>query len=299
MIYLDQSEPGIPDLPGEMDTNPWLLNVQNGVLDLRTGKLLAHDPERLITKLVPTKYDPKSACPTWLAVLHRSMAGNQNLISFLQRAFGYALTGIVSEQVFFIFWGAGTNGKGTLINCVLEMMGDYSLKATQELFMVTKGRTHPTELTKLFGGRFVASSETEENQRLAEALVKELTGGDPITARRMREDHWTFWPTHKIFLATNHQPVIRGTDHAIWRRPKLVPFKVTIPQHEWDTTLPDKLKAEWPGILAWAMQGCLDWQQNGLGIPEEVNQATQEYRADMDMLGQFLMGCHTAAGRKR
>jgi putative DNA primase/helicase len=185
-------------------------------------------------------------------------------------------------QVFFIFWGAGANGKGTLINCVLEMIGDYSLKATQELLMVTKGRTHPTELTKLFGARFVASSETEENQRLAEALVKELTGGDPITARRMKEDFWTFWPTHKIFLATNHKPVIRGTDHAIWRRPKLVPFKVTIPQHEWDTTLPDKLKAEWPGILAWAVQGCLEWQTSGLGIPKEVEQATEEYRADMD-----------------
>jgi P4 family phage/plasmid primase-like protien len=291
MIALARAEPGVPVLHEEMDTDPWLLNVENGVLDLRTGKLLPHDPRRLITKLVPTKYDPKAACPTWLSVLERSMAGNQNLMAFLQRAFGYALTGKVSEQVFFIFWGAGANGKGTIINTFLELLGDYALKATQELLMVTKGRSHPTELTKLFGARFVASSETEENQRLAEALVKELTGGDPITARRMKEDFWTFWPTHKIFLATNHQPVIRGTDHAIWRRPKLVPFNLVIPEHERDHDLPEKLKAEWPGILAWAVRGCLEWQKNGLGIPEEVEQATQEYRADMDMFGQFLLDC--------
>jgi putative DNA primase/helicase len=291
MIYLAQSEPGIPVVPEEMDTDPWLLNVGNGVLDLRNGKLLPHDPKRLITKLISTKYDPKATCPTWLSVLNRSMAGNQNLISFLQRAFGYALIGDVSEQVFFIFWGAGANGKGTIVNTFLEMLGGFSLKATQELLMVKSGESHPTERTKLFRARFVAAVETASGQRLNEAFVKELMGGDPITARRMREDFWTFWPTHKVFLATNHKPVVRGTDHAIWRRPKLVPFNVVIPRHEWDTRLQDKLRAEWPSILAWVVQGCLDWQKHGLGIPEEVEHATQEYRAEMDMLGQFLMDC--------
>jgi DNA polymerase-1 len=289
MISLGRSEPGIPVLPKDMDTDPWLLNVLNGVLDLRAGKLLSHNPKRLITKLAPVHYNPKAPCPIWESVLHRSMAGNANLIGFLQKGFGYGLTGDVSEQILFVFYGSGANGKGTITNCLLEMMGDYATKATPELLMARQGASHPTERTKLFGARFVLTAETEENQRLAEAFVKEATGGDPITARRMKEDFWTFFPTHKIFLATNHKPVIRGTDHAIWRRPKLVPFNVTIPRAEWDTKLPDRLKDEWPGILAWAVRGCLEWQKTGLGIPHEVETATQNYRNEMDIFGSFLM----------
>jgi P4 family phage/plasmid primase-like protien len=197
----------------------------------------------------------------------------------------------VSEQVFFIFWGLGANGKGTITNAFLDMLGDYGVKATPDLLMLNRNGSHPTERTKLCGARIVITSETEENYRLAEAFMKEATGGDPITARRMREDFWTFKPTHKIFLATNHKPVIRGTDHAIWRRPKLLPFTVTIPREDWDMQLPEKLKYEWPGILAWAARGCLDWHQNGLGIPDEVESATQEYRNDMDILGSFLEEC--------
>jgi putative DNA primase/helicase len=286
--YLAQSDPAVRVRFTELDSDPWLLNVENGVLNLRTGKLLPHNPKRLITKLAPVKYDPKATCPTWLSVLDRSMGGSQHLVAFLQRAFGYALTGDVSEQVFFVLWGAGANGKGTIVNCFLDLLGGYAMKATQELLMQKTGERHPTELANIFGARFVATVETDENRRLAESLVKELTGGDPITARHMREDLWTFKPTHKLFLATNHKPVIRGTDHAMWRRPKLVPFNVVIPREEWDTKLQDKLRAEWPGILAWAVRGYLDWQAHGFGIPEEVEQATRKWRADMDVWGNSL-----------
>jgi len=157
-----------------------------------------------------------------------------------------------------------------------------------DLFMTKPSETHPTGKTLLFGARFVAAIEAEEGKRLSEVFIKEATGGDPITARRMREDFWTFDPTHKIFLAVNRRPIIRGTDHAIWRRPNLIPFTVTIPREEQDKRLPEKLYLELPGILTWAVRGCLDWQRNGLGEPQEVADATSKYREDMDVLGNFI-----------
>ena len=216
------------------------------------------------------------------------MGGNQALVDFLQRAIGYGLTGDVSEQVFFIFWGVGANGKSTFIMIVRDMLGDYAMKATSELLMAKRGDAHPTERADLQAKRFVAAVETEEGRRLAEGFVKEATGGDPIRARRMREDFWEFVPTHKLFLATNHKPVVRGTDHAMWRRPKLVPFSVVIPDEEQDKRLAEKLRAELPGILAWSVRGCLDWRVNGLGVPDEVKNATDGYRQEMDVLRDFL-----------
>jgi putative DNA primase/helicase len=173
----------------------------------------------------------------------------------------------------------------------MSMLGIYAMKAPAELLMASKYDRHPTEKADLHGRRLIAALETEQGRKLNEVLVKELTGGDPIRARRMREDFWEFWPTHKVFLATNHKPVITGTDHAIWERIRLIPFAVTIPRDRQDTTLPDKLLAELPGILAWAVQGCLIWQQEGLGEPLEVQQATASYRAEMDILGQFITEC--------
>ena len=286
-----QSEPGIPVQPEAFDADPWLLNCANGTLDLRTGTLRPHDRADLLTKYLPIAYDTEAQCPTWNAFLDRIMNQNQNLIGFLQRAVGYALTGVIREHVLLILWGKGRNGKSTFLNTLRTLLGLYAIKAPSELLMVSNNDRRPTERADLFGKRFVAAIETEQGRRLAEVFVKEATGGDPIRARRMREDFWEFQPTHKVFLATNHKPVITGTDTAIWERIRLIPFTVTIPKDERDTTLPDKLQDELSGILAWAVRGCLTWQKDGLGEPDEVQQATTGYRAEMDVLGQFITEC--------
>ncbi len=204
MIALARSEPGIPILPAQLDTDPWLLNVSNGTLDLRTGELRPHRREDLITKLAPVEYHADAPCQLWLDFLARIMAGNVDLIRFLQRAIGYALTGDVSEQVLFFLHGTGANGKSTLLNVVIDLLGDYAAQLDSHVLMITQGEAHPTALTDLFGRRFVSLIEVEEGKRIAEVLVKQLTGGDRIRARRMREDFWEFRPTHKVFLAANH-----------------------------------------------------------------------------------------------
>lgn len=286
MISLAQSEPGIPVKIEELDRNPWLLNVENGTIDLRTGDLKPHDPGDLITKLAPVAYDPKAVAPKWAAFLQRVLPV-EGLRGFLQRLSGYALTGDVSEQKLPFLYGLGANGKSTYINTFMEALGDYAQQAPPELLTV-KGHSHPTELADLMGARLVASVEVEDGKRLAESLVKQLTGGEKIKARYMRQDFFQFDPTHKVFLVANHRLEVRGTDLAIWRRIKMIPFEVTIPEDERDPHLPEKLKAELPGILAWAVKGCLEWQQMGLGEPVEVSAATDEYREEQDVLALFI-----------
>ena len=288
MVTLARSAPGIPVIPAQLDTDPWLLNVLNGTVDLRTGLLLPHRRENLITKLAPVIFDPDAVSPIWLWFLTQIMAENQPLIDFLQRGLGYGLTGDVSEQILFILFGTGANGKTTLIETILSILGDYAMKARPDLLMVKTGNNHPTEIADLFGKRFVASTETEQGHRLSEVLVKEATGGDRLRARRMREDFWEFIPTHKIYMATNHKPIIQGTDYAIWRRPKLIPFSVTIPKGERDKELLTKLKDEAPGILAWLVKGCVARRTCGLNVPPEVEAATLGYRQEMDVIGNFL-----------
>jgi P4 family phage/plasmid primase-like protien len=278
----------VPIAPQALDVHPWLLNCTNGTLDLCTGTLYPARREDYLTQQIPVAYDSAATCPTWDAFLSRIMAGSETLICFLQKAIGYALTGDIREQVLLILWGEGANGKSTFLNTILTLFGPYGMKATSELLMTSQSDRHPTERADLFGKRFVAAIETEENRRFSEVFVKEATGGDPIRARRMHEDFWQFQPTHKTFLGTNHLPQIRGTDHAIWRRIRLIPFTVTIPEADQDKTLPDKLRAEFSGILAWAVRGCLAWQQEGLGEPDAVRDATKTYRSDMDVIGQFL-----------
>jgi putative DNA primase/helicase len=285
-LRLARSEPGIPILPRQLDANPWLLNVLNGTIDLRTDEIRPHDREDLITKIVPVEYDPEAKAPTFESFLERILP-SEALRRFVQRSIGYAAAGVVSEEVLVILNGVGANGKSTLVNVVMEALGDYAMQAAPDLLLAKRG-SHPTELADLFGARFVASVETDEGKRLAEGLVKQLTGRDPIKARRMREDFWQFDPTHTVFLATNHRPEVKGTDHAIWRRLKLAPFEITIPEAEQDKGLPEKLREELPGILAWIVRGCREWQRDGLGEPEEVRSATTSYRADMDVLAGFI-----------
>jgi P4 family phage/plasmid primase-like protien len=292
MIALARSEPGIPVLPASLDCDSLALNVANGTIDLRTGILRAHRREDLLTKLAPVRYDPDAECETWERFLEHIFQANSELILFVRRLLGYCLTGDIREHVLPIFWGVGANGKSTLLNTFFELLGqDYAMKAPSDLLMEKRSETHPTERASLFGKRFVAAVESGEGARLAETLVKELTGGDPVTARRMREDFWTFNPTHKLVLCTNHKPNVQGTDHAIWRRIRLVPFEVVIPDAQQDKTLPGKLRAELPGILAWCLRGCLEWQQEGLGNPDVVRCATATYRDSQDIIAAFFAEC--------
>ena len=288
MIALAESEPGIPVTPRQLDRDPWLLNVANGVVDLRTGELLPHDRARLITKLVLHPYDPGAPCPTWLAFLDRVLSGKRELIKFVQKAIGYSLTGRTVERALLILWGTGRNGKSTLLDTMLDLLGDYAARTTTDTLLATRDNAIPNDVAALKGKRFVFASEAEEGRRLAEAKVKDLTGGDTISARFMRGEWFDFRPEFKLWLGTNHKPDIKGTDHAIWDRIRLVPFNVRIPDQEQDRGLKDKLLAEAPGILAWAIEGCLDWHRDGLGNPAEVREATSAYRSEMDIIGQFI-----------
>lgn len=273
----------------ELDTDPWLFNVENGTIDLRTGEMREHRREDFITKMAPVSFDPVADCPLWLKFLDQIFQDHTELPTYMQRLVGYCLTGVTEEHVLPFLHGVGANGKSTFIETVLKVFGfDYAMKAAPDLLMAKRGESHPTDRADLFGKRFVACVETEEGRRMAEALTKELTGGDRVRARRMREDFWEFTPTHHVWLAGNHKPTIVGTDNGIWRRIKLIPFDVVIPDAEQDKKLPAKLADELPGILNWALAGCLDWQREGMREPAIVQAATSEYSEEMDEVGQFI-----------
>ena len=290
LLDLARSEPGIPVLPDDLDRGPWLLNCRNGTLDLQKQTLRPHDPADYLTKLCPVEFNPQAKCPTWERFLSEIFDYSESLTAYLQRLAGYWLTGLTTEHALAVLWGSGANGKSTLINALFHVLGpDYSGKASRDLLLVSHGDKHPTALAWLHGKRFVAAIESAEGARLDETLIKELTGGDQISARRMREDFWTFEPTHKIALATNHKPQVRGQDYAIWRRLRLIPFTVCFLEDKQDKTLGEKLRAEAPGILTWLVKGCKLWQQHGLQDPPEVLEATGQYRSEQDTLGAFLL----------
>ncbi|MCE5200821.1 MAG: phage/plasmid primase, P4 family [Armatimonadota bacterium] len=272
----------------ELDSDPWLLNCKNGILDLRNCELLPHRQDNYITKLAPWDYDPAAECPTWLKFLDSIFQGNQHIIGYIQRAVGYALTGVIREQCLFFLHGVGSNGKSTFLNVIQDVLGDYAKDTPTESLMIKQNDGISNDIARLRGARFVTAVEAEADKRMAESLVKRLTGGDTITARFMRQEFFQFRGTFKIFLAANHKPGVRGTDDGIWRRIKMIPFLVRIPDDQQDATLPDRLRDEAEGILAWAVRGCQIWQKQGLGEPEEVRAATAEYRDEMDFLGPFI-----------
>src|SRR5215217_2810585 len=290
MILLCQSEPGIPVLPDELDASPDLLNVLNGTIDLRSGKLREHRREDLITRVAPVEYDPDANAPAWETFLERVLPGEE-LRAFVQRALGYSATGDTSEQCMFINHGGGANGKSTFQEAIAAALGDYAMRAPTEMLLTKRSGGIPNDIARLKGSRFVASSETEEGRRLAESLIKDLTGQDTVTARFLWAELFEFTPTHKLWLSTNHKPEIRGTDNAIWRRIRLIPWTVTIPPAEQDKQLSTRLRGELPGILAWIVRGCLEWRREGLRAPDEVRRATGAYRAEMDVLAGFLAEC--------
>ena len=288
MVRIAASLPGVEIGHEQLDAEPYLLNVQNGTIDLRLGTLRPHDPADLITRIAAVNFDPSAQCPTWLSFLDRAMASDASLVAYLKRLFGYAITGDVSEQCLPFFFGEGANGKSTATRAFGDVLGEYAVRAPRGLLFEAKGAQHDTRYASLHKARFVTCSEVEEGAAFDEALIKDLTGGDPISARRMREDFWSFLPTHKLFLAGNHRPRVRGRDHGIWRRLHLVPWTVTITEAEKDPHLLEKLAAESEGILAWAIQGCLDWQATGLTAPDAVRSAVEAYRAESDPLHEFF-----------
>ncbi len=291
MIAAARTEEGIAVAPAAFDADPWLLNVANGTIDLRTGTLREARRDDRLTKIAPVVYDPAARCPTWLGFLDRVMDGKAEVISFLQRAVGYSLTGDISEHCLFLLFGTGRNGKSTFVETLSAALGDYAMTTTTDTLLVRREGGIPNDLARLVGARLVSASESEAGRNLAEALVKQLTGGDTISARFLHAEFFDFKPAFKLWFRTNHKPTIRGTDDGIWTRIRLIPFTQRIPDSEIDRRLPERLLAELPGILAWAVAGCLAWQREGLGMPTEVARATAEYRSEMDVLATFLADC--------
>ena len=276
--------------PSDMDAHPWLLNCSNGTLDLQTGKLRSAKRAELITKSTLVHYDPNASCELWEQTLQSVCCDDMNLVRYMQRIFGYCLTGATSEQVMFIFNGSGANGKDTILGRVKKAMGDFAGLAAPSLLMVSRGDRHPTETADLFGIRMAIASESHEHGKMNETLVKQLTGSEKLKARKMRQDFFEFPALFKLVLMTNHKPVIEGSDYAIWRRIHLVPFNAVYKKGaNRDDTLPAKLDQELPGILRWCVEGCLAWQRDGgLGTPAEVEEATDAYRREQDVLSDFL-----------
>jgi len=291
MLSFAKAEEGVGLLPDELDADQWAINVNNGTIDLKTGTLMPHARESLCSKLAPVTYDPQALCPKWDAFLLDIMGKDAEMVSFLQRAIGYSLTAATHEQCIFVLHGLGSNGKTTLLEVLRKMLGEYAAQAEPKTFQEKKQETISNDLAGLKGARFVTASETEAGGRLAESLVKQMTGGEPLTVRFLHKEFFTYSPEFKMFLATNHKPVIRGADNAIWRRIKLIPFEVTFGDAgkvTADGRLKYKLFDELPGIMAWAVRGCLAWQEKGLAAPESVKKATGEYRREMDILGTFV-----------
>jgi P4 family phage/plasmid primase-like protien len=299
MVSLTQSEGEIPVRLKDFDANPNLLNTVGGTIDLFTGKLATHRRSDMLTKMSPVAYDSGAQCPTWGLFLNQVTAGDKALQDYLQRCVGYSLTGETKEHALFLLYGKGANGKSTFLEVVRHVIGDYAQTADFGSFMVSKNQTVRNDLAKLNGARLVTATESESGKRMSEAVVKQLTGGDTVTARFLYSEHFEFVPQFKLWLGTNHKPKIVGSDDGIWRRIRLIPFTVQISKEQQDKDLSKKLKAEAVGILNWALEGLRQWQKLGLAEPETVTEATSEYRADQDVLQHFIDArCKTGVGER-
>lgn len=288
LLNVAGTEEGIVVAAEQLDADPMLLACANGTLDLRSGELRPHDPDDLLTLGNAIDYEPTAACPRWLRFLEEVFDSDTDLLAFVQRAIGYSLTGDTREHVLFVLHGAGCNGKTTFVETVKRLAGDLAVSASFDTFMRTRGDRGPrNDLARLHRARLVTASESGEGRRLDEATVKGLTGGDTVTARFLYGEHFEYRPEFKLWLVTNHRPRVDGDDDAIWRRLRLVPFEQNFEGRE-DRELDIKLAAELPGILTWAVEGCLAWQRDGLGTAGAVTRATREYRQDEDVLGAFL-----------
>jgi putative DNA primase/helicase len=270
----------------QWDADPWLLNTPGGGVDLRTGNMVPLQPCQYFTKV--TAVTPGGICPLFMKFLATITDNDQALQAYLQRVLGYSLTGLTNEHSLFFGYGTGANGKGVLLNTVSRLIGSYHKTAPIETFTAWNSDRHPTDLAGLRGARLVTATETEEGRRWAESRIKTLTGGDTISARFMRQDFFEYAPAFKLFITGNHKPGLRSVDEAIRRRFHLIPFAVTIPPEDRDPDLSEKLKAEWPGILAWMIEGCLQWQELGLRPSQAVMDATAAYLESEDAISTWI-----------
>ena len=294
MIALAESEPKVIARADDLDADPLLLNTLTGTVDLRTGELRPHRREDLITKVALAEYDPEAKCPHFERFL-TEIVPDEGVRTYLQRAVGYSLTGDTREQCLFLLEGDGANGKSTLLEAMAETFGVYARHTDASTFMTQRPRGVKEDIARLRGARLVVASEVEYDARFAEVLVKQMTGGDRLVASFLYQNSFEFRPQFKVWLSVNRLPQIRGTDHAIWRRIRRIPFHVKIERP--DKALPGKLRKELPGILNWAIEGCLAWQNEGLYPPESVRAATEDYRSQEyrrpDAVASFVKArCH-------
>jgi putative DNA primase/helicase len=299
MIELAQTEASVELAANLIDADPMLLGVRNGVVDLRTGKFRETRRDDYVTKIAGTAFDAGARCPGWDAFLKKFL--DDDVIAYLKRAAGYALTGLTGEEVLFVLWGSGYNGKSTFRETLFALFGDYAMGADATLLMTSRGNESATpDLARLQGKRLVTVNETGKKDVLNEAKVKFITGHDVITARHLYQNPFDFTPTHKSFLTTNNKPIIKGTDEGIWRRIHLVAFERTIKKDEKDVNFREKvLLPELAGILNWALEGCAEYLRDGLKPPDAVTTATREYRDDMDLIGQWIeKACERGADKK-
>ena len=272
----------------QFDSKPFRLNTPSGTIDLTTSETHPHDPKDYITQMTAVAPDDGCGCPTWFAFLNRVTGNDVELVAYLRRMCGYLLTGDTSAHALFFLFGHGSNGKSVFINTIAGILGDYHRAAAVETFTATSVDAHPTGLAALHGARVVTAVETEEGRQWAESRIKALTGGDRIAARFMRGDFFEFTPAFKLMIAGNHKPGLRSVDEAIRRRFNLIPFTVTISPEERDEKLTERLKAEWPGILAWMIDGFTAWAEAGLSPPEAVKSATAVYLESEDSLSAWI-----------
>jgi putative DNA primase/helicase len=282
------------------DADPWIFNCQSHTLDLLRSRARPHRRDDHLTKMAPVHFDKNAKCPNWLKFLDWAMQGDEELVGYLQRLAGYAMTGSTREQVLPIFFGDGSNGKSTFLDTLMAVWGEYGKPSAPFLLEEKqRGPDHPTAVAALRGARLVVVSENSKSTPLQEALVKQLTGDEVLSARFMGRDFFEFKPTFTIIYACNHRPEIRGTDHGIWRRVHLVPWMSQVKDEERDPNLKAKLVEEAAGILNWSLQGCKEWIASGLMPPRRVLEATRAYRDEMDAIGQFVADCCiTGNGRK-
>lgn len=290
MLMLAASEPGMSAVDDDFDQSAWHINCVNGVVDLRNRELLAHHPTKhgRFERMAGAPYDPTATCPTWLDFLDFTFSGDTEMLEWIQKAVGYCLTGSVREERFFFCFGDGGRGKSKFLGAVMSLLGTYSRQLPTSFFETSTGRDHPAEVAQLKGLRFAAGTETKPGSGFDEGRIKDLTGGDPINARWMRGNPFTFLPTHKLWLAGNHKPRVRDATNGIWRRMVLIPFDRDVPPERKDPNLSLKFAAELDGIFAWAVEGAAIWAESGLGTPGLVHRATLAYRDEEDVVARFL-----------
>jgi len=290
LIKLAKTEEGISLRVSDLDKDPYLLGVANGVINLKTGGLRDNTILEFITKQAPVTFNPKATCHKWLKFLDQAMGSDKDMIGYLQRIVGYSLTGVTTEQKLFFLYGFGSNGKSVFINTIQDMLGDYSMQTPVSTLMTKNKGSVNNDVARLRGARFVATTETEEHSKFNESEVKLLTGGDTITARFLNQEFFEFRPEFKLWISGNHKPV-PGDGHGIWRRLILIPFEVVVEEKNRDLKLENKLKKELSGILNWAIEGCLDWQETGLKTPQKILNAIKEYKSEMDTIQSWMDDC--------